>query len=70
MKVFELSYLFQLCVFVTCICLNYVCVIDLFLRGVVVERRTPNREVLGSIPTGVIELCPSARHINSLQYSG
>ena len=26
--------------------------------GVVVERRTPNREVLGSIPTGVIVLCP------------
>ena len=26
--------------------------------GVVVERQTPNREVLGSIPTGVIVLCP------------
>ena len=26
--------------------------------GVVVERRTPNREVLGSIPTGAIVLCP------------
>ena len=26
--------------------------------GVVVERRTPNREVLGSIPTGVIVLSP------------
>ena len=26
--------------------------------GVVVERRTPNGEVLGSIPTGVIVLCP------------
>ena len=25
--------------------------------GVVAERRTPNREVLGSIPTGVIVLC-------------
>ena len=36
--------------------------------GVVVERRTPNREVLDSIPTGVIVLCPCARHINSLQY--
>ena len=26
--------------------------------GVVVERRTPNREVLGSIPTGVTVVCP------------
>ena len=26
--------------------------------GVVLERRTPNREVLGSIPTGVTVLCP------------
>ena len=26
--------------------------------GVVVERRTPNREVLGPIPTGVTVLCP------------
>ena len=26
--------------------------------GVVVERRTPNREVLGSIPTGVSVVCP------------
>ena len=26
--------------------------------GVVVERRTPNREVLDSIPTGVTVLCP------------
>ena len=26
--------------------------------GIVVERWTPNREVLGSIPTGIIELCP------------
>ena len=26
--------------------------------GVVVERRTPNQEVLGSIPTGVAVLCP------------
>ena len=26
--------------------------------GVVVERRTPNREVLGSIPIGVTVLCP------------
>ena len=26
--------------------------------GVVVERRTPNREVLGSIPTGITVLCP------------
>ena len=26
--------------------------------GVVVERRTPDREALGSIPTGVIVLCP------------
>ena len=34
--------------------------------GVVVEHQTPNREVLGSIPTGVIMLCPWARHINSL----
>ena len=31
-----------------------------------VERRTPNREVLGSIPTSGTVLCPSARHINSL----
>ena len=36
--------------------------------GIVVERRTPNREDLGLIPTGTIVLCPSARHINSLQY--
>ena len=36
--------------------------------GVVVECRTPNREVLSSIPTGVTVLCPWARHINSLQY--
>ena len=36
--------------------------------GVVVERRTLNREILGSIPTGVTVLCPSARHINSLHY--
>ena len=27
-------------------------------RGLVVECRTPNREVLGSIPTGVSVLCP------------
>ena len=26
--------------------------------GVVVERRTPNREILGSIPTSVTVLCP------------
>ena len=26
--------------------------------GIVVECRTPNREVLGSIPTGVTVLCP------------
>ena len=26
--------------------------------GVVVERRTPNREGLGSIPTGATVLCP------------
>ena len=26
--------------------------------GIVVERRTPNREVLGSIPTGIIVLRP------------
>ena len=26
--------------------------------GVVVERRTPNHEVLGSNPTGVTVLCP------------
>ena len=26
--------------------------------GVEVERRTPNRQVLGSIPTGVTVLCP------------
>ena len=26
--------------------------------GVVVERRTPNREALGSIPTVVTVLCP------------
>ena len=31
-----------------------------------VERRTPNREVLGSIPTSVIVVCALARHINSL----
>ena len=36
--------------------------------GVVVERQTPNREVLGSIPTAVSVLCPWARHIKSLQY--
>ena len=28
--------------------------------GVVVERQTPNREVLGSIPTGVTMLCPGS----------
>ena len=36
--------------------------------GIVEERRTPNPEDLGSIPTGTIVLCPSARHFNSLQY--
>ena len=36
--------------------------------GIGVEHRTPNREVLGSIPTGGTMLCPSARHINSPQY--
>ena len=34
--------------------------------GVVVEHQTPNQEVLDSIPTGGIVLCPCARHINSL----
>ena len=29
-----------------------------FLGGVMVECRTPNREVLGSIPTGITVLCP------------
>ena len=33
-----------------------------------VEHWTPNREVLGSIPTSGTVLCPRARHINSLQY--
>ena len=33
-----------------------------------VERRTPNREVLGSNPTRVTVLCPWARHIYSLEY--
>ena len=32
----------------------------------VVDRRTPNREVLCSIPTGVTVLYPWARRINSL----
>ena len=36
--------------------------------GVVIERLTPNREVLGSIPTGVTVLCPWARHFSFLQY--
>ena len=36
--------------------------------GLVVERQTPNREVLGSIPTRVTVLCTGARHINSLKY--
>ena len=35
-------------------------------NGVVVERRTPNPEVLGSIPTGITVLCPRARHINPM----
>ena len=32
------------------------------------ERRTPNREVLGSNPTSGTVLCPWAKHINSLQF--
>ena len=42
----------------------YVCMIQLDQMpvreggGVVVECRTPNREVLGSIPTGITVLCP------------
>ena len=35
---------------------------------VLVEHQTPNREVLGSIPTGGTVLCPWARHIYPLQY--
>ena len=36
--------------------------------GLVVERRTPNLEVLGLISTRVTMLCPRAKHINSLEY--
>ena len=36
--------------------------------GIVVECQTPNREVLGSIPTSGTVVCPWARHNTSLQY--
>ena len=36
--------------------------------GVVLEHRTPRREVMGSISTGDTVLCALARHINYPEY--
>ena len=41
---------------------------DVERSSVVVEYRTPNRDILGSIPTGSSMLCPYVRHINSPEY--
>ena len=44
--------------FVVNIHLRVKCLAEFLHGGIVVERRTPNPEVLGSIPTSVTLLCP------------